>query len=125
MLGTVDITYNGNTYKIRFNNYSRIYMGERFGFDPGEAANSIEQLQKKGFGYVLKEVIYAGVMGWALQNDIDPELTRKDIAAYLADASGDDMKNIMDEFNKFFLAVDENKEPEASDKKKSKMKETV
>lgn len=106
MLGTVDITYGGKKYKVRFNNYSRFFFADKFGTDAGKIADTIEELKKKSIYSLLKEIVYAGVVGYALKKDEAPKLTEKQVAEYVADASDEEINELFSEFHRWFLGLD-------------------
>jgi|GEM_PF-4219562 len=101
MLGTIKITYNGEKHTLRFNNYSRFYMSEKFGDD----ANSVgEALVGQGVPFIIKNIIEAGLVGWAEQTGKEISMSTNQISEYFADAPDEEINMVYTEWEKWFLA---------------------
>lgn len=115
MLGTVKINYNGEQHTLRFNNYSRFYMSEKFGTDAGNAAEALEGM---AIPHIIKAIIESGLVGWAEQTGTEVSMSSDQITDYFADAEDNEIKTIYEEWEKWFLAKVVSAPEKAQKKKK-------
>lgn len=100
MNGIHHITIEGNKYGIRFNNFANT---ELFNFFKREDEYSITHKQlteriiekhKENESILLKIIVYAGIVGNSLLKHDAPELTKEQVAEYIAEANPDELIKI-------------------------------
>lgn len=97
MTGLHEIELNGKSERIRFNQYSKaelckVFMPEgRVFLSQPELLEIIMNRQKENSASLLKEIVYAGIVGDSLINNDTPRLTKSEVGEYIGEASDEDL----------------------------------
>lgn len=100
MNGIHEIELNGKKERIRFNQYAKAelcktFMPEgRVYLSQSELLQVIFQKEKENSALLLRDLVYAGIVGDSLITGSVPRLSMEQVGEYIGDASDDDLFNI-------------------------------
>lgn len=87
----IQITLGGQARNLWFNNYAKGALGGIYGLDPMEATEKLLDDIKANYVKAIENMVSAGLEGYHEATDTEKDYTRKDIKAWVADATDEDM----------------------------------
>lgn len=104
MNGILSIELNGKTYRCRFNNFSNSVL-EKYFMPEGKIALSGDELNaiiikkwEENSVLLIRNLVYAGIVGDSLIENDEPALTKKEVGEFIANAHPDELFAIWQEF---------------------------
>lgn len=100
MNGIHEIELNGKKERVRFNQYAKAELCKTFMptgrvfLSQAELLEVIFQREKENSALLLKELVYAGIVGDSLVTGNASRLTIEEVGEYIGEASDNDLFNI-------------------------------
>ena len=127
MNGIIHITLNGKEERLWFNNYAtdelkRFFFPEGKDFlTQGELMQIIIDKWKENETFLLKQIVYAGILGDSFATDDKPRLTKKEVGEAIATANHGELLQAWKAFleaSGINLSRDKSEEEEGENEKK-------